>query len=87
MKKENLRDNKTNKELVLSILAELSTKEFSEATGQKNFGKHTETAHRNGNVARKIRLRLEEETDRSVVSPLNARSIRTGLRLLEEDEE
>ena len=76
LRKENLRDNMTNKELVLSMLAELSTKEISEATGPETFGEHAETARRGGNVAREARLRLEEETGRPVVSPLNARSIR-----------
>ncbi|MCR5218363.1 Bro-N domain-containing protein [Treponema sp.] len=44
LKKENLRDNMTNKELVLNMLAELSTKEISESTNPQNFGDHIQNA-------------------------------------------
>ncbi len=44
LKKENLRDNMTNKELILNMLAELSTKEISEATDPDTFQKHKQTA-------------------------------------------
>ena len=73
LKKENLRDNMTNKELVLNMLAELSTKEISEATGPETFGDHKDVARRGGNIAREARLRLEEETGRPVISPMNAK--------------
>ena len=73
LKKENLRDNMTNKELVLNMLAELSTKEISEATQPETFGDHKDVARRGGNIAREARLRLEEETGRPVISPMNAK--------------
>ena len=73
LKKENLRDNMTNKELVLSMLAELSTKEISESTQPKTFSDHKNVARRGGNIAREARLRLEEETGKPVISPLNAK--------------
>ena len=73
LKKENLRDNMTNKELVLNMLAELSTKEISESTNPSTFGEHKDVARRGGNIAREARLRLEEETGKPVISPLNAK--------------
>ena len=73
LKKENLRDNMTNKELVLNMLAELSTKEISEATQPETFDEHKDVAKRGGNIAREARLRLEEETGKAVISPLNAK--------------
>lgn len=75
LKKENLRDNMTNKELVLNMLAELSTKEISESTNPESFSEHTDVAKRGGNIAKEARLKLEEETGKKVVSPLNAKSI------------
>lgn len=75
LKKENLRDNMTNKELVLNMLAELSTKEISEATSPETMQDHMEVAHRGGNIAKEARLKLEAETGQPVVSPLNAKSM------------
>ncbi len=76
LKKENLRDNMTNKELVLNMLAELSTKEISETTNPESLPEHENVARRGGNIAKEARLRLEAETGKEVVSPLNAKSIR-----------
>ena len=73
LKKENLRDNMTNKELVLNMLAELSTKEISEATQPETFDDHKDVAKRGGNIAREARLRLEEETGKPVISPLSTK--------------
>ncbi|MBN2340726.1 MAG: hypothetical protein JXX29_18390 [Deltaproteobacteria bacterium] len=73
LKKENLRDNMTNKELVLNMLAELSTKEISDATFPDSFQKHRHVARQGGEVARNARLELEAKTGKKVVSPLNAR--------------
>lgn len=75
LKKENLRDNMTNKELVLNMLAELSTKEISETTNPESFPEHENVARRGGNIAKEARLKLEAETGKKVVSPLNAKSI------------
>lgn len=76
LKKENLRDNMTNKELVLNMLAELSTKEISEASDPDTFDDHIDVARRGGNVAKEARLKLEQETGKPVITPLNARNIR-----------
>ena len=73
LKKENLRDNMTNKELVLSMLAELSTKEISEATDPETFNEHAQVAQKGGEIARNARLELEAKTGKPVISPLNAK--------------
>jgi hypothetical protein len=51
----------TNKELVLNMLAELSTKEISEADNPENFPEHIDVAKRDGNVAREARLKLRRK--------------------------
>ena len=73
LKKENLRDNMTNKELVLNMLAELSTKEISEVTDPDTFDEHKQVARQGGEVARNARLELEAKTGKKVISPLNAK--------------
>ena len=83
LKKENLRDNMTNKELVLNMLAELSTKEISENRNPETFGEHVEIAQQGGGIARNARLELEEKTGKSVISPLNAKA---GLLLNRKEE-
>ncbi|GHT29763.1 hypothetical protein AGMMS49574_07410 [Bacteroidia bacterium] len=73
LKKENLRDNMTNKELVLNMLAELSTKEISEVTDLETFNDHINVAQQGGQIARNARLELEAKTGKNVISPLNAK--------------
>ena len=76
LKKENLRDNMTNKELIMSMLAELSTKEISETVQPQTLNDHEDVAKRGGGVAKEARLRLEAETGKKVVSPQNAKQLR-----------
>lgn len=76
LKKENLRDNMTNKELVMNMLAELSTKEISEAVNPQSFSEHENVAKRGGNVAKEARLKLEAETGKPVVSQQNAGQVK-----------
>jgi hypothetical protein len=76
LKKENLRDNMTNKELIMSMLAELSTKEISEAVQPQTLDEHESVAKRGGGVARQARLKLEAETGKKLVSPQNAKQFR-----------
>lgn len=83
LKKENLRDNMTNTELVLSMLAELSTKQISEVSDPDAFHEHIDIAKQGGEVARNARLELEAKTGKKVVSPLNAKN---SLRLTKENE-
>ena len=73
LKKENLRDNMTNKELVLNMLAELSTKEISENNNPETFEDHKEIAFQGGEIARNARMELEAKTGRSVISSMNAK--------------
>ena len=81
LKKENLRDNMTNKELVLNMLAELSTKEISESNDPKNFSDHVKNAVDGASIAKNARIELEQKTGKKVVTPLNARD---GIGLTED---
>ena len=65
----------TNKELVLNMLAELSTKEISETNNPESFDEHIDVARRGGGIAREARIRLEQETRQAVISPLNAKQV------------
>ena len=84
LKKENLRDNMTNKELVLNMLAELSTKEISENRNPETFSEHMHIAQEGGAIARNARMELEEKTGKAVISPMNAKD---GLLLNKEKDE
>jgi prophage antirepressor-like protein len=75
LKKENLRDNMTNTELVLNMLAELSTKEISEAKQPETMEEHARVAQQGGSVARNARKELEMKTGKSAISPLNAKQV------------
>lgn len=75
LKKENLRDNMTNKELVMNMLAELSTKEISEVVNPQSMNEHEEVARRGGGVAKQARLKLEAETGKKVVSRQTAKQL------------
>jgi prophage antirepressor-like protein len=75
LKKENLRDNMTNTELVLNMLAELSTKEISESKQPETMEEHIKVAHQGGSVARNARKELEKQTGKSAISPLNAKQV------------
>ena len=68
LKKENLRDNMTNLELVLNMLAEASTTEISKKEEPKNLDESRKVAKKGGGVAGVARKKLEEETGRSVIS-------------------
>lgn len=73
LKKENLRDNMTNTELILNMLAEASTKDISQALEPETFDESKEVAQQGGNVAKVARLELEAKTGKKVVSSLNAK--------------
>lgn len=75
LKKENLRDNMTNKELVMNMLAELSTKEISEVVNPQSMDEHENVAKRGGGVAKEARLKLEAETGKKVVSKQSAKHL------------
>ncbi|CDN30790.1 hypothetical protein BN938_0685 [Mucinivorans hirudinis] len=86
LKKENLRDNMTNRELVLNMLAELSTKDISEATNPQSMDEHATVAQKGGEVARNARLELEQKTGQKVVTSLNAKSIQKSIEDKNESE-
>ena len=77
LKKENLRDNMTNTELVLNMLAELSTKNISEVSNPETFDEHTQVAMRGGKIARNARQELELQTGKSAISKLNAKGLKS----------
>jgi BRO family, N-terminal domain len=74
LKKENLRDNMTNTELILSMLAEASTKDISAAIEPKSFEASKKVAKQGGNVAKVALKELEARTGKKVVSALNAKN-------------
>ena len=73
LKKENLRDNMTNEELILNMLAELSTTSITKAKNPQTLDENKQCAKEGGNVARVAREELESKTGRQVVSPLSAK--------------
>ncbi len=85
LKKENLRDNMTNRELVLNMLAEISTKDISEITDPQTMAEHARVAQQGGEVARNARLELESKTGQKVVTSLNAKSIHKQIESDAED--
>ena len=72
LKKQNLRDNMTNMELILSMLAEESTREISASTLPCDMAEHHRVAASGGGVAKNARAEIERKTGRKVISPLNA---------------
>ena len=72
LKKENLRDNMTNIELVLNMLAEVTTTAISKSKEPETFGENLSVAKEGGSVARNARNDIEKRIGKSVISPLNA---------------
>lgn len=65
----------TNTELILSMLAEASTKDISQATNPATFEESKKVAQQGGNVARVARLELEAKTGKKVVTAKNAKAV------------
>ena len=76
LKNENLRDNMTNMELVLNMLAETSSTEISKSKNCKGFKEAEDSVKKGGNIARIAREQLEKETGKKVISDRNAKEIR-----------
>jgi len=74
LKKENLRDNMSNTELILNMLAEASTKDISQATNPKNFNQSKKVAQQGGQVAKVALKELEAKTGKKVVTAANAKT-------------
>lgn len=72
LKKENLRDNMSNMELVLNMLAEVSTTEISRSENPKDFNQSKSIAERGGNVAKEARKNIETQTGKPVITSQNA---------------
>ena len=72
LKKENLRDNMTNIELVLNMLAEVTTTAISRQEQPETFDESKRIARRGGSVAKNARTDIESQLGQSVISPLNA---------------
>lgn len=72
LKKENLRDNMTNIELVLNMLAEVSTTAFSKQQNPQTFSENKKVARDGGQVAKNARQDIENRLGQKVISPLNA---------------
>ena len=85
LKKENLRDHMTNMELVLNMLAEVTTTEISRAENPQGLEESKQVAKRGGTVAGNARKDIEKQTGKKIVSPLNAKSI--GLIETPEDDD
>ncbi len=72
LKKENLRDNMTNIELVLNMLAEVTTTGLSKNENPKTFNESKQIAKRGGTIAKNARKEYEEQLGQSIISPANA---------------
>ena len=83
LKKESLRDNMTNTELALNMLAEAATTELSKEKNPQPLEEHEVIAKQGGKAAEAARKQLESDLGHSVISPLNAR---TGLRLKDKND-
>jgi len=78
LKKENLRDNMTNLELVLNMLAEATTTEISKEKEPKNFDESKTIANQGGTIAGNTRKAIEAKTGKKVVSSQNAKGLKGG---------
>ncbi|MEY4876734.1 MAG: hypothetical protein RL708_1883 [Bacteroidota bacterium] len=76
LKKENLRDNMTNLELVLNMLAEATTTEISKQKQPKNFEETSKIAFEGGNIAGNTRKQIEAKTNKKIVTPQNAKHLK-----------
>lgn len=75
LKKENLRDNMTNTELILNMLAEALAKDISQAVNPETFEENQKVAEQGGNVAKVALQELESKTGKKVVSDLSAKKM------------
>ena len=85
LKKQNLRDNMTNLELVLNMLAEASTAEISKEQKPKGLNENKKVAKEGGNVAKQARITLEKQTGKSIISPKNATQLQKSKNYLNQD--
>jgi len=81
LKKDNLRDNMTNLELVLNMLAETATTEISKKREPKTFPENRQVAREGGGIAGNARKQIEAKTGKSVISKLSFRKIQEQKKL------
>ena len=75
LKKQNLRDNMTNLELVLNMLAEASTVEISKKQKPEDLVENKKVAQKGGNVSKQARKEIEKQTGESIISPKNTKHL------------
>ncbi len=75
LKKENLRDNMSNLELVLNMLSEASTTEISKEKKPKGLEANKSVARKGGNAAKKARVEIEKQTGKPIVTSKNAKNL------------
>jgi hypothetical protein len=78
LKKENLRDNMTNLELVLNMLAEATTAEISKENNPKSFDDNKAIAKKGGDIAGDTRKQIEAQTGKKIVSAQNAKALKAA---------
>jgi len=83
LKKQNLRDNMTNLELVLNMLAEASTTEISKEQKPKGLKENKDVAQKGGEAAKQARKVIEKQTGKSVISSKNAKELQSPKNLLD----
>jgi hypothetical protein len=76
LKKENLRDNMTNMELVLNMLAEVSATDLSKESNPSGMAESAQVAKQGGSVAKAARQQYESQSGKKVVTPLNAKNLK-----------
>lgn len=82
LKKESLRDNMTNMEIILNMLAEATTKEISKKKKPKGLSKNIEVAQKGGGIAKKARIEIEKEIGESVVTKENFLDVKNDKKRL-----
>jgi hypothetical protein len=87
LKKESLRDNMTNVELILNMLAEVTTTDITRQDDPETMTEHKDVARRGGSVAKAARLQYERQTGKNAVSPLNAKNLKSLPDKAQEDED
>ncbi len=75
LKKENLRDNMSNLELVLNMLAEASTTEISKKKKPEGLQENKDVARKGGGAAKKARVEIEKQTGEAIVSAGNSEKL------------
>jgi len=77
LKRENLRDHMTNMELVLNMLAEVSATELSKDTDPIGMSESAKVAKEGGSVAKDARESYEKRSGKKIISPLNAKNLKS----------